>query len=501
MDGDDDSDDWLTPIRTAETTKNDVGINGAELRELEEAESEEEDEDEKEDLRPLEEAEAKIRWLREELAWFRSTAVKEQSEKQSLQGQIQQLKLKMARLQQQLKQEQRQSSQLRQQLKQERQQAQTQSSENMTQMMETMRQEAKAQRAVERSRKEKDTAFSAMRKAQANSERLQAKPFLKIEYATDSGGWASYPADSIDKIWEELCAGKRELEFDRGDETYLISFQNLMQENTKTRKQRRIRISVDVPEYWSMSSGIEKQDFLRCLAIGSDEEIFNRVRVLVPESQRLEIDRVVKGSVFHHLDFQGSSACGLEAVSVKRVWRIEHPTLFRKYSLCRSALQEKSQGGVPGISPPIGEKLSLLAKRLLDPDVRASVNEVFLFHGTSTSNIHSIVAHGLDFRLANTGFYGQGTYFASQSCKSWQYCCRSCGDEARYMIIARVSLGKPHYTKEVERNRKLPPKGFDSVVANPGPMAGHHSAVQSHQEFVIFDRYQAFPEFLVEIHR
>ena len=369
--------------------------------------------------------------------------------------------------------------------------------EDMSQMMVAMRHEEKAQRAAERSRKEKDTAFNAMRKAQAKSERLQAKPFLKVEYETDSGGWASYPADSIEKIWEGLWGGKPELEFDRGDETYHINLQDLIQENTRTKKRRSIRISLDVPEYWSMSSGLEKKDFPRCLAVGSDEEIFHRVRVLVPDQGLEEIERVVKRSVYHHFDFQGTSNCGLEMVTVKRVWRIEHPTLFRQYNLCRSRLQEKSQSEVPEINPPIGEELSLLAKRLLDQDVRASVNEVFLFHGTSTSNIHSIVAHGFDFRLARTGFYGQGTYFASQSCKSWQYCPLS--DEVRYMIIARVSLGKPHYTQRVERDGKLPPTGFDSVVANPGPMAGHHHTVQSHQEFVIYDRCQAFPEFLVEI--
>ncbi|CAE7459970.1 Tnks [Symbiodinium sp. CCMP2456] len=366
-------------------------------------------------------------------------------------------------------------------------------------MMDAMRHEEKARQAAESLRMEKDTAFSAMREAQAKSERLQAKPFLKIEHETDSGGWASYPADSIDKIWEELCAGRPELDFDRGDETYHISLQDLIQENTRTKKKRSIRISLDVPEYWSMSSGLEKKDLPRYLAIGPDEEIFKRVRILVPSQQGLEMERVVRGSVFHHFAFRGLSACDLDTVTIKRAWRIEHPTLFRKYSQCRSTLQEQSQSGVPDINPPIGEELSELAQRLLDRDVRAPVNEVFLFHGTCTSNIRSIVARGFDFRLATAGFYGHGTYFASQSCKSWQYCRSGITDEARYMIIARVSLGKPYYTKQVERNRKRPPEGFDSVVANPGPMEGHHQSHQSHQEFVIFDRYQAFPEFVVEI--
>jgi hypothetical protein len=93
--------------------------------------------------------------------------------------------------------------------------------------------------------------------------------------------------------------------------------------------------------------------------------------------------------------------------------------------------------------------------------------------------------------------YGQGTYFASQSCKAHQYTCEShphgcrCPVE-RTLILSRVVLGDPHYAKQTLKNMVRPPERghgqgtYDSIVANPGPMKGHQWQAQDHQEFVIF---------------
>ena len=73
----------------------------------------------------------------------------------------------------------------------------------------------------------------------------------------------------------------------------------------------------------------------------------------------------------------------------------------------------------------------------------------------------------------------------------------------RTVIVAR--LGDPFYIKKVLKGIRRPPKRcfdhglHDSVVANPGPMFGHHDPDgQGHQEFVIFDAAQAYPCFVVQ---
>merc|ERR1711968_391645 len=97
-----------------------------------------------------------------------------------------------------------------------------------------------------------------------------------------------------------------------------------------------------------------------------------------------------------------------------------------------------------------------------------------------------------------------GSYFASESCKSHQYTCShhkgGCDcKEIRIMLLARVALGDPYYATEVDKTLRRPPQReqssrlYDSIIANPGPMAGHQRGYQDHQEFVIFDKAQAYP--------
>ena len=145
------------------------------------------------------------------------------------------------------------------------------------------------------------------------------------------------------------------------------------------------------------------------------------------------------------------------------------------------------------------------------------VDEKILLHGTSWESANDIVQNGFDNRVSHRGLYGDGSYFASQACKSHQYTCQvhksSCGcPEERTLIIARVSLGDPYFAREVAEcrpgpERRRPPvksgkQGvtYDSTIVNPGPIRGHPKREQVHQEFVIFDREQAYPCFVVQYH-
>ena len=71
------------------------------------------------------------------------------------------------------------------------------------------------------------------------------------------------------------------------------------------------------------------------------------------------------------------------------------------------------------------------------------------------------------------------------------------------MIIARVALGDAYYARETRYGQsKVPIKtesgvAYDSIVVNPGRIAGHNST-QMHQEFVIVDDEQAYPCYVVQ---
>lgn len=234
--------------------------------------------------------------------------------------------------------------------------------------------------------------------------------------------------------------------------------------------------------------------------------LMNIVVELLDKPTREWFHTLLRGTVYHHQEHLGTSPCNdlKEQFKIVRVLRVENWHLLQKY---RNHVHQMKQDLAkyrikPGVVEP---RLPDLLNEMLeyygggDPEI----NECFLFHGTSPQTATCIAQEGFDFRMARAGYYGRGTYFASQSCKSFQY--TGDGDvDLRTLIVSRVALGDISYATKVDRECQRPDirEGtlicHDSIVANPGPMCGHMQGQQSHQEFVIFDKFQAYPEFLVQ---
>ena len=72
------------------------------------------------------------------------------------------------------------------------------------------------------------------------------------------------------------------------------------------------------------------------------------------------------------------------------------------------------------------------------------------------------------------------------------------------MIFARVALGDAYTATETRKVERRPPirsessGTYDSIVVKPGWVQGHHHQYQFHQEYVIFDREQAYPCYVVQ---
>jgi hypothetical protein len=189
------------------------------------------------------------------------------------------------------------------------------------------------------------------------------------------------------------------------------------------------------------------------------------------------------------------------ALQSVRVWWVENPLLWRQY--CNKATEMESRIEMRGarcssVSPPIAEQLvdSDLPSRLQHKSLNNSLNEAFLWHGSSKAKIDNIVEEGFDERLSNLrGMLGGGLYFAEDSCKSGQYSEKSIAStRSHWFVLSRVLLGSPHYTKAPMPDIRRPPVGCDSVVFDPA----HDTGLGHHREFVIYDRFQAYPEFIVE---
>jgi len=161
----------------------------------------------------------------------------------------------------------------------------------------------------------------------------------------------------------------------------------------------------------------------------------------------------------------------------------------------RRHLTRTYQDGVQSLQPAIDAEFL----------INGHVNEVFLWHGTGSTAMEIILSKGFDERVASVShnLYGSGLYFASQSCKSLQYA--STGAE-RCLILCRVLLGNVFYAAgAIGAAIRRPPcvqgcphdtpclhERHDSVVANSGV------GMQVHREFVVHNRRQVYPEFLIK---
>jgi hypothetical protein len=159
-------------------------------------------------------------------------------------------------------------------------------------------------------------------------------------------------------------------------------------------------------------------------------------------------------------------------------------------------------------------KLRNKTKQPVDPTFPAldqDINELLLFHGTPTEvKGRTIANQGLDPRVGNLGgLYGAGSYFADSSCKSNQY---TGSGTIRTFLICRVLMGWPFCTNTTHNDSvRRPPDNlngrvydsatghyfvppYDSIFAQSGVA---NDGRQEHNEYVVFNREQVFPEYLV----
>ncbi|KAL3880862.1 hypothetical protein ACJMK2_033068 [Sinanodonta woodiana] len=194
-------------------------------------------------------------------------------------------------------------------------------------------------------------------------------------------------------------------------------------------------------------------------------------------------------------------------IKVKEVQRLENLQLFDKYASFRHA-QFPAVSKTGKLIPlediqasTKGQPLTLkYTKRgcVLDQDIYPEVNEHYLFHGTSADAVNGILKQGLDNRLASNGRFGNGIYCAETPAKSNQYT-----DQAgeRKMFLVRAYLGEIYIHNGITYQFKRAPCKtcqkdrcscgkplYDSIVAE---------GALPYREFILHDRYQVYPEYLI----
>ncbi|CAC5401238.1 PARP7S [Mytilus coruscus] len=123
-----------------------------------------------------------------------------------------------------------------------------------------------------------------------------------------------------------------------------------------------------------------------------------------------------------------------------------------------------------------------------------NINERDLFHGTdSLDTCRGICTNNFDFRTSgrNATVYGEGSYFAVRAKMSHSYTKADLPTDIRFMFRAKVlvglfTTGNPSLRRPPEIPGQVH-KLYDSCVDKD----------QDPQIFVVFDRNQCYPEYLI----
>ena len=120
------------------------------------------------------------------------------------------------------------------------------------------------------------------------------------------------------------------------------------------------------------------------------------------------------------------------------------------------------------------------------------LKEMRLFHGTRTAIIDPICQQGFDWRLAGSAvgtLHGKGSYFS----RSAKYCMdyTDCGKLfVVAVLVGEYTKGSASYTRPPPKDPTKPHKDlYDSCVDKS----------QDPNIFVIFEKSQSYPEYIIEL--
>ena len=312
--------------------------------------------------------------------------------------------------------------------------------------------------------------------------------------------------------WQYEVDGRWEAYLWRSAQVELtVDFKLMQQKRLGTRKIRKIRVSAGVPLQWATPAAdlLQQGDDLGSFYVEiNDPLIWQRVQKIMHRSGHAQ------GAA------SGAPAwAGQESNHVKSVHRIENMRLWHRYKMRLDTMRQDHASNIS-----VGSALDLdgygmiMATSWLDLNRSSTAARhwlLMLMRRCCWDLLGQCRCHSPRRVWSSNfqGFYGAGVYFACAACKSHHTCEHFTGLQAhhksnhkceRTLILARVALGDSYIAKETRKGERRPPvrrhssRTHDSIVVKPGMINGHHNQEQVHQEYVIFDREQAYPSYVVQ---
>ncbi|NWR94649.1 PAR12 polymerase, partial [Furnarius figulus] len=156
----------------------------------------------------------------------------------------------------------------------------------------------------------------------------------------------------------------------------------------------------------------------------------------------------------------------MKTYSILKIQRIQNPSLWKVFQWQKEKMKRENGG--------------------------KEVQEKLLFHGTNIPFMEAICNRNFDWRICgrNGSNYGMGSYFARDASYSHAYC--QAAEKGKLMFVARVLVGD--YIKGNEAYVRPPKKSV-------GGLLFYDSCVDDELNpsvFVVFEKHQIYPEYIIE---
>jgi len=300
---------------------------------------------------------------------------------------------------------------------------------------------------------EKSYLREQLAKVEAEKEQAEKK-LIKVLQATELGfswqwldennAWIPYLLQHQLTLEMAFQGGTDEVQLisQESKQKYCINIKELTQTNVKSRTSKRVQRVLRNVNY----------------------EFFQYPAEWIDDNEQVSTYPVQKNTAeYAQVCQQFEASCPTTEYTITSISRIQNRDRFKEYQLFRSELKERLQ----------------------------NCTEMKLFHGTSEFGAQNIPRDGFDWRRCgvNGTAFGQGSYFAVNANYSArrQYS-RPDADGVCNMFFASVTVGD---YAQGSSNLKNPPDGFHSLVDN----------VRSPTIFVVTERKQAYPDYLITFKR
>ncbi|XP_010286854.1 PREDICTED: poly [ADP-ribose] polymerase 12, partial [Phaethon lepturus] len=288
--------------------------------------------------------------------------------------------------------------------------------------------------------------------------------YWKDEY----GLWQEYGKEDVDHVAATVSSedlekayvakGSPKLNFKAGRHEYELNFGAMIQKNLRYKTEREI---CRRPKFVSQTE-VEKaraRSFKHIEAFKGIPAHWDKSAMPEVGFKLIELDSSAEEYKKVKVDFQRT----MPKTIIKRIHRVQNPSLWELYQWQKEQMQ-KSNG-------------------------RKTVDERFLFHGTSKKYIDAICQQNFDWRICGLHgtVYGKGSYFARDASYSDNYCRED--SYTKTMFLARVLVGEFTLGNSSYVRPPLKDNGnfYDSCV----------NSCSNPSIFVVFEKQQIYPEYLI----